>query len=119
MQIEQQEKRRQKHRRFLHVDAENVTKTHKRWSIRLHPLFFATGLVYCFTGELFSFLLSCVVALQHECAHAFAAAKLGYKLNAVVLMPYGASWNVPKLYTGGRYTGNTVMVCKDNLSGTF
>lgn len=90
MQIEQQEKRRQKHRRFLHANAENVTKTRKRWSIRLHPLFFATGLVYCFTGELFSFLLSCVVALQHECAHAFAAAKLGYKLNAVVLMPYGA-----------------------------
>ena len=90
MQMEKQEKRRQKHRRFLHVDTEMVTKTHKRWSIRLHPLFFATGLVYCFTGELFSFLLSCVVALQHECAHAFAAAKLGYTLNAVVLMPYGA-----------------------------
>ena len=36
------------------------------------------------------FLLSALVALQHECAHAFAAAKLGYKLDRVVLMPYGA-----------------------------
>lgn len=36
------------------------------------------------------FLMSCLVALQHECAHAFAAAKLGYKLNKIVLMPFGA-----------------------------
>ena len=36
------------------------------------------------------FLMSCFVALQHECAHAFAAAKLGYKLNRIVLMPFGA-----------------------------
>ncbi len=36
------------------------------------------------------FLLSALVAIQHECAHAFAAAKLGYKLNQIVLMPFGA-----------------------------
>ncbi len=36
------------------------------------------------------FLMSCLVAVQHECAHAFAAAKLGYKLNRIVLMPFGA-----------------------------
>ena len=35
-------------------------------------------------------MLSCLVAVQHECAHAFAAAKLGYKLNKIVLMPFGA-----------------------------
>lgn len=57
---------------------------------RLHPLFLAVGVWYAATGELFLFLLSAVVALQHECAHAFAAAKLGYKLNAIVLMPFGA-----------------------------
>jgi len=28
--------------------------------------------------------------LQHECAHSFAAAKLGFRLNKIVLMPYGA-----------------------------
>ena len=58
--------------------------------LTLHPLFIAVGIWYCFTGELFLFLLSALVALQHECAHAFAAAKLGYKLNKIVLMPYGA-----------------------------
>ena len=58
--------------------------------IKLHPLFIAIGVWYCFKGELFLFLMSCLVALQHECAHAFAAAKLGYKLNKIVLMPFGA-----------------------------
>ncbi|MBO4940489.1 MAG: hypothetical protein J6D30_05695 [Clostridia bacterium] len=58
--------------------------------IRLHPLFLLVGVWYAIKGELFLFLLSALVALQHECAHAFASAKLGYKLNAVVLMPYGA-----------------------------
>lgn len=62
----------------------------RRPRLTLHPLFIAVGVWYCFTGELFLFLLSCLVALQHECAHAFAAAKLGYKLNKIVLMPYGA-----------------------------
>lgn len=57
---------------------------------RLHPLFLIMGIWYAFTGELFLFLLSAIVALQHECAHAFAAYKLGYKLNAIVLMPFGA-----------------------------
>ena len=56
----------------------------------LHPLFIAVGIWYSLTGELFLFLLSCLVALQHECAHAFAASKLGYSLNKIVLMPYGA-----------------------------
>ncbi len=57
---------------------------------RMHPLFLLTGVWFACTGELFLFFLSTLVALQHECAHAFAAAKLGYKLNAVVLMPFGA-----------------------------
>ena len=58
--------------------------------VRLHPLFLLLGVWYAVKGDLFLFLMSTLVALQHECAHAFAAAKLGYKLNAVVLMPFGA-----------------------------
>ena len=58
--------------------------------LRIHPLFLLLGVWYALTGELFLFLLSAVVALQHECAHAFAAAKLGYRLNKIVLMPFGA-----------------------------
>ncbi len=57
---------------------------------RLHPLFLVMGIWYAFSGELFLFFLSTLVAVQHECAHAFAAQKLGYKLNAIVLTPYGA-----------------------------
>lgn len=48
------------------------------------------GVWYAVKGELFLFLLSALVALQHECAHAFASAKLGYTLRKIVLMPYGA-----------------------------
>lgn len=59
-------------------------------TFQLHPLFVCVGVWYCFKGELFLFLLSALVAVQHECAHAFAAARLGYKLNKIVLMPFGA-----------------------------
>ena len=59
---------------------------------RMHPLFLIVGIWYAFTGELFLFLLSALVAVQHECAHAFASAKLGYKLNRIILMPFGAVW---------------------------
>lgn len=74
--------RRRKSRRFS-SDGQGVR-------LQLHPLFWLVGVWYCFTGELFLFLTSCVVAVQHECAHAFAAAKLGYKLHRIVLMPFGA-----------------------------
>ena len=62
----------------------------KKRVLRVHPLFWVMGIWYAFTGELFLFLLSALVAIQHECAHAFAAARLGYKLNTIVLMPFGA-----------------------------
>lgn len=60
------------------------------WTFKVHPLFLALGAYYAFTGELFAFFISTLVALQHELAHAFAAERLGYKLNRVLLMPYGA-----------------------------
>ena len=76
------------------TDSKTVVKCTRKPSrlrvFRLHPLFVAVGVCYAFTGELFLFLMSALVAVQHECAHAFAAAKLGYKLDAIVLMPFGA-----------------------------
>lgn len=36
------------------------------------------------------FLSAAVAALEHECAHAFAARRLGFALDKIVLMPYGA-----------------------------
>ena len=65
-------------------------KIKKQSPLTLHPLFFAVGIFYACKGELFLFLLSFLVAVQHECAHAFASAKLGYRLNKIVLMPFGA-----------------------------
>lgn len=91
---EQAEKRQKKDCRFSVLFGKKPKKKPRRRNplrvFRLHPLFLLVGLWYAFTGELFLFLLSALVAIQHECAHAFAAARLGYKLNAIVLMPFGA-----------------------------
>ena len=65
-------------------------KKDKDGLFQFHPLFLLVGVWYACTGELFLFLLSALVAIQHECAHAFASAKLGYKLNKIILMPFGA-----------------------------
>lgn len=62
----------------------------KKSLFRIHPLFLLVGIWYACTGELFLFLLSALVAIQHECAHAFASAKLGYRLDKIILMPFGA-----------------------------
>lgn len=69
------------------TDEVNLEKSKK---FRIHPLFLLVGAWYACTGKLFLFLLGALVALQHELAHAYAAAKLGYRLNSVVLMPFGA-----------------------------
>lgn len=62
----------------------------KKIKLAVHPLFWVFGIYFCFTGQLFVFILVTLAALEHECAHAFAAARLGYTLNKIVLMPYGA-----------------------------
>ena len=56
----------------------------------IHPLFFIFGLYFAFIGKVFSFLICTIVAVIHELGHYFASSKLGYKLNKITLMPYGA-----------------------------
>ncbi len=56
----------------------------------IHPLFFIFGLYFALTGKVFSFLVYTFTAVIHEMGHFFASSKLGYKLNRIVLMPYGA-----------------------------
>ena len=58
--------------------------------VRVHPLFLAVGALSALTGGLLHFLAACLAALEHECAHAFAARRYGYTLDKIVLMPYGA-----------------------------
>ena len=58
--------------------------------LRIHPLFLAAGLFSVFTGDLMLFLAATLAAVEHECAHAFAARRCGFVLGTIVLMPYGA-----------------------------
>lgn len=58
--------------------------------MRVHPLFFAAGILSAMTGRLLLFVAACLAAVEHECAHAFAARRYGYCLDKIVLMPYGA-----------------------------
>lgn len=61
--------------------------------ITIHPLFFAFGLYFAITGKVFLFLTFTLTALLHEYGHASTAEKLGYKMNKISLMPYGAVIN--------------------------
>lgn len=58
--------------------------------LSVHPLFFLVGILSAFTGGLLAFLSACFAAIEHECAHAFAARRYGFRLDKIVLMPYGA-----------------------------
>ena len=78
------------HRVFKRQSTDCRSTYTKKKLFHLHPLFLLVGVWYAFTGELFLFLLSALVAIQHECAHALASARLGYQLNKIVLMPFGA-----------------------------
>lgn len=53
-------------------------------------MFFLAGIITAFTGGLLVFLMAAIAAIEHECAHAFTARRMGYTLDKVVLMPYGA-----------------------------
>ena len=56
----------------------------------IHPLFFLVGIYYALTGRIFVFLIYAVTAVVHECGHSLAAARRGYRLNKIILMPFGA-----------------------------
>ena len=56
----------------------------------IHPLFFAFGLYYALTGRIFIFVICTICAVVHELGHSFVATSVGYKLNKITLMPFGA-----------------------------
>ena len=58
--------------------------------ITIHPLFFIFGLYFAFIGKVFSFIVFTLTAVIHEMGHMFVSEKVGYSLNRIVLMPYGA-----------------------------
>lgn len=62
----------------------------ERLALSVHPLFILFGIYFLLRGELFLFMSYTVVALLHEFGHAAYAARIGCRLNRVVLMPCGA-----------------------------
>ncbi|MBR1983851.1 MAG: site-2 protease family protein [Clostridia bacterium] len=58
--------------------------------LSVHPLFFLFGLYFALTGRIFLFLICTFTAVVHEIGHSIVASKYGYRLNNVVLMPFGA-----------------------------
>lgn len=61
-----------------------------RLKITVHPLFFIFGLYFALTGKVFSFLVFTITAVIHEYGHFLVSESLGYELNRITLMPYGA-----------------------------
>ncbi len=58
--------------------------------ISIHPLFFALGFFYAITGQILLFIICTATAVVHELGHSFVSANLGYRLNKITLMPFGA-----------------------------
>lgn len=58
--------------------------------LKIHPLFIILGAVYAFTGRFTLFIICAVSALLHEFGHSFVAGRMGYALNKITLMPFGA-----------------------------
>lgn len=58
--------------------------------IRIHPLFFLFGIYYGITGEIAAFIIYTLVAIIHELGHSICASGYGYRLNKIILMPFGA-----------------------------
>lgn len=58
--------------------------------LSVHPLFFLFGVYYALTGRIFLFLIATITAVVHEMGHSICASSFGYKLNKIVLMPFGA-----------------------------
>ncbi|MBQ0099103.1 MAG: site-2 protease family protein, partial [Firmicutes bacterium] len=57
---------------------------------RVHPLFFAFGFFYAFTGEILIFIIYTLTDFLHEVGHSIVAGRQGYCLNKITLMPFGA-----------------------------
>lgn len=62
----------------------------KSLKFKIHWSFIVLGLLMLFLGNVSNFLLCLLCAILHEMGHSYVGKKLGYKLNIITLMPYGA-----------------------------
>ena len=58
--------------------------------VKVHPLFIVLGVYYAFTKNVLVFAVYTLTAIIHELGHSLVASSLGYKLNKLTLMPFGA-----------------------------
>lgn len=58
--------------------------------IKVHWSFFILGILMLFFGQFQVFLCCLLCVILHEMGHSFVGRKLGYKLNMITLLPYGA-----------------------------
>lgn len=59
--------------------------------IYISPVMFVMAVYFVAMGMAYEFCCSLAAVLLHECAHAKIAKRLGYGLNVIRLMPYGAA----------------------------
>ncbi len=59
----------------------------------LHPSLILLFLWFCITKNIGGFLIFVCVVLSHEYGHYFIAKKMGYKLDAFIIAPYGVCLN--------------------------
>lgn len=59
----------------------------------IHPLFVLYMVFLAIFGQFESLIVYMFVVIIHELAHSFVAKKLGYKLDKLILMPYGVCLN--------------------------
>lgn len=56
----------------------------------VHPLTLIIGVFYALTGRTVEFIIYTLSAVAHELGHSLVAGRLGYQLNKITLMPFGA-----------------------------
>lgn len=59
--------------------------------VYISPVMAVMAVFFVATGMAYEFACSLAAVMLHECAHARVAKKLGYELNVINLMPYGAA----------------------------
>ena len=77
-------------RGFFRRRREKKSGGRERFTVSVHPLFVLFGVWFFLRGELFLFCTFTVVAVIHECGHAFYAARIGCRLDTLRLLPCGA-----------------------------
>lgn len=62
----------------------------KNIKIKIHWSFFVLGFLMIIFNKIDLFICCLLCVLLHEAGHSFVGRKLGYKLNLITLLPYGA-----------------------------